>query len=167
MPRSLLKYIANQADEMGLLPVFSQEFEWFNFADSPKELAENNYTSPQPITPGMFGYSLLRPTLYQEYFNDLFDLLAKFNIPLEGLHTETGPGVYEAAIFYDEIVAAATKPRYSNTASRKSPADTGLRQALWPNGINSFRAVEDTFTRASGTRRRKEIFFTLKIQQSR
>lgn len=108
-PRSLLKQIAGQADEMGFVPLFSQEFEWFNFVGTPQELAADNYSKLQPLTPGMFGYSLLRPSLNQEYFNDLFDFLGQFNIPLEGLHTETGPGVYEAAIRYDKIVDAADK----------------------------------------------------------
>ncbi len=108
-PRSVLKTIVAQADEMGILPVFSQEFEWFNFIGDPKDIADSRYCDLQPITPGMFGYSILRASLNQDYFNDLFDLLGQFNIPLEGLHTETGPGVFEAAIRHDTILAAADK----------------------------------------------------------
>lgn len=108
-PRTLLKNVAGLAEEMGVFPVFAQEFEWFNFIGEPKEVADKNFADLQPITPGMFGYSVLRSSLKQDYFNDLFDLLDKFKIPLEGLHTETGPGVYEAAIRYDSIVEAADK----------------------------------------------------------
>ena len=57
----------------------------------------------------MFGYSLLRSSSNKDYFNDIFDLLEKFNIPIEGLHTETGPGVYEAAILYDDILESADR----------------------------------------------------------
>src|SRR5207342_3394230 len=32
-----------------------------------------------------------------------------FDIPLEGLHTETGPGTYEAAIVYSGILEAADR----------------------------------------------------------
>jgi glutamine synthetase len=49
----------------------------------------------------MHGYSLLRPSLNQKYFYELFDLCGKFRLPLEGLHTETGPGVFEVALAYD------------------------------------------------------------------
>ncbi|WP_321287845.1 glutamine synthetase family protein [uncultured Sunxiuqinia sp.] len=108
-PRSLLKRIRKRATEKGFEAVFSQEFEWFNFVGTSNELAEKNYSDLKPISPGMFGYSMLRPTQYQTYFNDLFDLLEKFQVSLEGLHTETGPGVYEAAIRYDKIVQAADK----------------------------------------------------------
>ena len=46
----------------------------------------------------MHGYSMLRPTLNQTYFYELFDSCHKFRVPLEGLHTETGPGVFEVAL---------------------------------------------------------------------
>jgi glutamine synthetase len=49
----------------------------------------------------MHGYSLLRPSLNQKYFYELFDLCGQFRIPIEGLHTETGPGVFEAALSFD------------------------------------------------------------------
>lgn len=108
-PRSLLKRIRTEANDRGFTPIFSQEFEWFNFLGKPNDLAASEYKNLKPITPGMFGYSQLRPSEYQDYFNELFDMLHKFNVPIEGLHTETGPGVYEAAIRRDEILASADK----------------------------------------------------------
>jgi glutamine synthetase len=57
----------------------------------------------------MFGYSILRSTLQNPFFTDLFDLLNKFNVPLEGLHTETGPGVLEAAIHYAPLLESADR----------------------------------------------------------
>ena len=49
----------------------------------------------------MHGYSLLRPALNQKYFYQLFDLCGQFKVPIEGLHTETGPGVFEVALAFD------------------------------------------------------------------
>jgi len=57
----------------------------------------------------MFGYSVLRASQQGAFFHDLFDLLGKFNVPIEGIHTETGPGVYEAAILYGKILEAADR----------------------------------------------------------
>ncbi|MGE4585905.1 MAG: glutamine synthetase family protein [Mangrovibacterium sp.] len=108
-PRSLLKKIAGKAGEMGFRAVFAQEFEWYNFSGTPDQLAANGYRELNPITPGMFGYSQLRTSQFQDYYQNLFDLLEKFRIPLESFHTETGPGVYEAAIAHDEVLAAADK----------------------------------------------------------
>lgn len=108
-PRTLMKRIELQAKELGYSAKFSQEFEWFNFIATSNELHENEFTKLKPISPGMFGYSMLRPSQYQEYFNELFDFLDAFDVCLEGLHTETGPGVYEAAIRYDTVLSAADK----------------------------------------------------------
>jgi glutamine synthetase len=108
-PRTLLGIIAAEAEAMGLVARFAQEFEWFNFRETPQSLEEKNYIKPQPLMPGMFGYSILRPSQQPGFNKDLFDLLTKFDIPIEGLHTETGPGVYEAAIEHDLALYAADK----------------------------------------------------------
>lgn len=108
-PRNLLKKIRGACLDSGIQPVFSQEFEWFNFLETPGELHEKGFTNIRPLTPGMFGYSVLRSSMKSDFFNDLFDLLSKFGIPLEGLHTETGPGVYEAAIVHADILEAADR----------------------------------------------------------
>jgi glutamine synthetase len=108
-PRQLLKKVLNDVNSQGYLPYFSQEFEWYNFAETPQSINDKQFKNLTPLTPGMFGYSILRSSLQNPFFNDLFDLLKKFNIPLEGLHTETGPGTYEAAINYSEIIEAADR----------------------------------------------------------
>jgi len=108
-PRGLLKKITQQSIEQGYLPSFSQEFEWFNFINDPDAAKTGNFRSLQPMTNGMFGYSILRASQQSAYFHDLFDMLRKFNVPIEGIHTETGPGVYEAAILYGEILEAADR----------------------------------------------------------
>ncbi|HRP39965.1 MAG: glutamine synthetase [Chitinophagales bacterium] len=108
-PRQLLHKINLQAQKEGFTPYFSQEFEWFNFAETPDSFHQKDYKSPTPLTPGMFGYSILRSSLKNEFFTDLFELLRKFQVPVEGLHTETGPGTYEAAIQYGLIEDSADR----------------------------------------------------------
>jgi glutamine synthetase len=67
----------------------------------------------------MFGYSILRSTFRNDFMNDLFELLAKFDVPVEGLHTETGPGVYEAAILYTKVSEAADRATLFKTAVKE------------------------------------------------
>ena len=158
--RSLLKRVAATGREMGMLALFSQEFEWFNFQGTPSEIAAGNFQNLQAISPGMFGYSILRTSLNQDYFNDLFDLTAQFNIPLEGLHTETGPGVIEATVIYDEILAAADKAILFKTAVKEI--------AYRHNFVASFMAKWNTALPGCGghihqslwdTARQKNLFF--------
>ncbi|RMG21793.1 MAG: glutamine synthetase [Bacteroidetes bacterium] len=125
-PRNLLKKIRKQARDAGFAPKFSQEFEWFNFEESPQSLYDKHFVQPKPMTPGMFGYSILRSSLKSAYFNDLFDLLGKFDVPLEGLHTETGPGVYEAAILYGDVLTAADRATLFKTAVKEIAYRHGL-----------------------------------------
>jgi len=125
-PRTLLKKIKKQAEDAGYVPYFSQEFEWFNFIDNRDELYKNDFRNPQPMTPGMFGYSVLRASQQGNYFHDLFDSLKKFDVPLEGIHTETGPGVYEAAILYAEILEAADRAVLFKTGAKEIAHHHGL-----------------------------------------
>ncbi len=117
--RSLLKRVVSECEELGFKAYFAQEFEWFNFIGTPTEIHESNFNNLKPITPGMFGYSILRSSLNQPYFNDLFEQLLQFGIPLEGMHTETGPGVMEATVIYDDILAAADKAILFKTAVKE------------------------------------------------
>lgn len=118
-PRQLVRKVIADAEKAGFIPYFSQEFEWFNFKETPHSAQEKNYKDLTPLTPGMFGYSILRGTLNNPFFTDLFDLLRRFNVPLEGLHTETGPGVLEAAIEYSGLAEAADRGVLFKTAVKE------------------------------------------------
>jgi glutamine synthetase len=156
-PRSLLKTIKARSEKLGYKPFFSQEFEWFNFAENADDLHERGFTQPQPLTPGMFGYSLLRSSQEKEYFNAIFDYMDQFDVPIEGLHTETGPGVYEAAIMYGDILQSADRavlfkggvkeiaheygiiPTFMAKISPKLPGCSGhIHQSLWDDKKNLF-----------------------------
>jgi glutamine synthetase len=108
-PRQLLKQILAQAEVAGMYPMVGVEFEWFNFRETAATLAQKNFAQPEPLTPGMCGYSLLRSGSERDYFNALYDQMRDFDVPIEGLHTETGPGVYEAAIAAAEALESADR----------------------------------------------------------
>ena len=124
--RQLLKKVGADAKQEGFTPMFSQEFEWFNFRETPQTAQEKNYKNMTPLTPGMFGYSILRTSLENPFFTDLFELLKKFDIPLEGLHTETGPGVLEAAIQYSTLIEAADRATLFKTAVKEIAYKHGI-----------------------------------------
>jgi glutamine synthetase len=125
-PRKLLKNVLTAAERQGYTPVFSQEFEWYNFAETPQTANDKQFKNLTPLTPGMFGYSILRSSLENPYFTDLFESLKKFNVPLEGLHTETGPGTYEAAISHSGILEAADRAVLFKTAVKEIAYKHGI-----------------------------------------
>lgn len=156
-PRSLLKKVRQKSLDMGYSPVFAQEFEWFNFEENSNDLHDSGHNSPNPISRGMFGYSILRSTQKQDYFNDLFDLMEAFDVTIEGIHTETGPGVYEVAILYKDILESADRaalfkasakeighqhgviPSFMAKWNEKLPGCSGhIHQSMWKDGKNVF-----------------------------
>ena len=125
-PRSLLKKVLADSIFAGYLPLFSQEFEWYNFDETPQSIQDKQYRNLQPLTPGMFGYSILRAGLQNDFMTDLFDLLTRFGIPIEGLHTETGPGTYEAAIHYSALIEAGDRAVLFKTAVKEIAYKHGI-----------------------------------------
>ena len=79
----------------------------------------------------MFGYSVLRSSQKNHFFNDLFDLLREFKVPLEGIHTETGPGVYEAAITYSDIIEAADRAVLFKSGVKEIASRHGLMASFY------------------------------------
>ncbi|KAI9571489.1 hypothetical protein HD554DRAFT_2327064 [Boletus coccyginus] len=106
-PRGVLRSTCERAMEMGLTCIAGIEYEYFNFKETAESAAQKNFTALQPLTPGMHGYSLLRTQLNQVFFNELFDESIKFQIEIEGHHTETGPGVLETALAYTSALRMA------------------------------------------------------------
>jgi glutamine synthetase len=161
-PRSLLKKIVARAQAAGFMPKAGLEFEWFNFQETPESLAEKHYVSPKPLTPGMFGYSLVRMAHSRPFFNAMLDELGAFGVPIEGLHTETGPGVFEAAIQASDALEAADRgvlfktsvkeigqrfqvmPTFMAKWNSALPGCSGhMHQSLWTKDGNAFDDEKD------------------------
>ncbi len=125
-PRQVLKRVLKRAERLGVVPMCGMEFEWFNFRETPQSWAAKQGVGPTPITPGMFGYSLLRASNNREFFEALFADLGAFGVPIEGLHTETGPGVYEVAILFSEALEAADRAILFKTGAKEIAARFGI-----------------------------------------
>jgi len=108
-PRTLLYTQQEKALEMGFLPYFGGELEWFVFEETPASLTQKDHRSPQSLSPGMFGYSGLRLAQFADFWRLLWNRCESGNVPLEGLHTETGPGAYEAALQKAPVLEAADR----------------------------------------------------------
>ncbi len=117
-PRGVLRRVAARAEDMGFGVKGACEFEFFLFEETPHTVREKHYRHLDCITPGFFGYSMLRSSVHAEFYHELLETAEAMNFPIEGLHTETGPGVLEAAIAADEVVAAADKAALFKTFTK-------------------------------------------------
>jgi glutamine synthetase len=125
-PRQLLQRIGRHARTLGFLPKFGAEYEYFIFRETPQSLRDKGFQNLTPLTPGMFGYSWIRSSANAGLVHGIIDGCSAFGIPIEGMHTETGPGVYESAILYDVLEPAADKAVLFKTAVKEICSRHGL-----------------------------------------
>ncbi|HEU6442516.1 MAG TPA: glutamine synthetase [Microvirga sp.] len=108
-PRGVLRRVLKKAEDMGFVVSAAAEFEFFLFEETPHSVREKDYRNLKNITPGFFGYSVLRSGVHADFYHELLELANRMDFEIEGLHTETGPGVLEAAIRVDDALRAADK----------------------------------------------------------
>jgi len=121
-PRSLLKRTVDKLKDNGYGAMAGAEYEFYQFRapqthDGPERnssatasFLRNNPVNALPsLTEGMFGYSITRTVHNQDYFYGIFDACEKFKCGIEGWHTESGPGVFEAALQFGEIAQMADR----------------------------------------------------------
>ena len=108
-PRTVLKKVLKLLRESGLKGKSALEYEFFLFNESPISVRDKGFKNLSNFTPGMFGYSLLRSSVHSDLYQEILKMSSVMDFPLEGLHTETGPGVLEAAIGVDEALNSADK----------------------------------------------------------
>lgn len=108
-PRGLLRRVLDRAVSMGYSATAACEFEFFLFDETPQTVRDKGYKGLRNISPGFFGYSMLRSSVFSEFYRELLDTCKSMDFPIEGLHTETGPGVLEAALEYTDALTAADR----------------------------------------------------------
>ena len=117
-PRTLLRRVLARAGACGLSARAGLEYELFVFKETPASAREKGFRNLEPVTPGNFGYSVLRAAAGAEVFEALMRYCADFRVPIEGLHCETGPGVWEAALEAAEGLEAADRATLFKTFSK-------------------------------------------------
>jgi glutamine synthetase len=125
-PRGMLGRVVKRAQEMGFEPYSAAEYEFFMFEETPASVRDKGYRDMKPMTPGSFGYSVIRSTVLAEFYQKLLGTCVSMDMPLEGLHTETGPGVLEAAIGVDRTLPAADKAALFKTFTKIVAQREGL-----------------------------------------
>jgi glutamine synthetase len=160
-PRGLLQQVVTRARAMGYEPTLAAEFEFFVFKETPASLHAKGFRGLEPVSPGMFGYSWVREGQNADLCHAILDDMEAFDVPIEGLHTETGPGVYEVAIKYDTALRSADKAALFKTAMKQLCARLGysvtfmakfhhglpgssghIHQSLWKDGKNLFHDAD-------------------------
>ena len=137
-PRGTLRRVLERAETMGYRVSAAAEFEFFVFEETPDSVREKGYRHLKTMTPGAFGYSVLRSSVHSDLYHELLDLGQTMRFPIEGLHTETGPGVLEAALTYCDALEAADRAALFKTFTKVLAQRRGLMatfMAKWSNSV--------------------------------
>jgi glutamine synthetase len=137
-PRATLRRVLARAADLGYAVSAAAEFEFFVFDETPQSIREKGYRHLKTMTPGAFGYSVLRSSVHSDLYHELLDLSRSMRFPIEGLHTETGPGVLEAALAYCDALEAADRAALFKTFTKVLAQRHGLMatfMAKWSNTV--------------------------------
>jgi glutamine synthetase len=117
-PRTRLRTVLDNLAEQGLAVRAGFEYEFFLFDETPHSIRDKGYRNLTPISPGNFGYSVLRTSALGKEFIEFMNYCADIDCELEGLHCETGPGVWEAALASTAGLEAADRASLFKTMAK-------------------------------------------------
>ncbi len=137
-PRATLKRAVDRAAALELTLHAGFEYEFFVFDETPQSAADKRYRDLRPFTPGNFGYSVLRASVHSELYRDLLSLAEKMRFPIEGLHTETGPGVLEAALSVSTGLEPADRANLFKTFTKAAIERSGRMATFMAKWSNDF-----------------------------
>ena len=137
-PRGTLRRVLERAKSMGYTVSAAAEFEFFLFEETPQSVRDKGYRQLKTLTPGYFGYSVLRSSVHAELYAEILDMSRSMRFPIEGLHTETGPGVLEAALAHCDALEAADRAALFKTFMKVLAERRGLMatfMAKWSQSL--------------------------------
>jgi len=135
-PRAVLRRVIERCEKAGFAAFAALEYEFFLFEETPDTARAKGYRNLKPFTPGWFGYSMIRNSVHADLYHEILQFAQQMDFPIEGLHTETGPGVLEAAIAVDGAEAAGDKAALFKTFLKVLAERRGLMatfMAKWSN----------------------------------
>jgi len=137
-PRGTLRRVLDRASDMGFEVFSALEYEFFMFEETPDSIREKKFRDLKPMTPDWFGYSMIRNSTHADLYHQILGMSEQMDFPIEGLHTETGPGVLEAAITVDTALNSADKGALFKTFMKVLAQNNGLMatfMAKWSNDV--------------------------------
>lgn len=99
-PRNVCIAQIEQASEMGFDVLSAFEFEFFVFDETAESLRAKNYRDLTHFAQGNRTYSLQTSALYGDLLAGLEQTMNRMDVRLDAIHTELGPGCFEAPLTY-------------------------------------------------------------------
>jgi glutamine synthetase len=127
-PRQVLIAQYERAREMGYVPMFGTELEFFLFKESYAEAWEKDYRDLTPTIPYILDYHILATTMDEQYIGAMRRGMHGAGIPVEFSKGEAWPGQHEINIRYADAVT---------TADRHTIYKNGVKEIAFAHGISA------------------------------
>nr|WP_264484341.1 glutamine synthetase [Mesorhizobium sp. PAMC28654] len=99
-PRNLCQRLIAEAAELGFDVFSAFEYEFFLFDETPESLRAKEYRDLTYFAQGNRTYSLQTSAIHGDLLQGLHDTMTTMGIGLDAIHTELGPGCFEAPLTY-------------------------------------------------------------------
>ena len=99
-PRNVCQALINEAADMGFDVFSAFEFEFFVFDETQESIREKKYRDLKHFAPGNRTYSLQTSAMHGDLLAGLDETMTTMGVGLDAIHTELGPGCFEAPLTY-------------------------------------------------------------------
>ncbi len=99
-PRNVCQSLIDQAAAMGFDVFSAFEFEFFVFDETQESLRAKKYRDLKQFAPGNRTYSLQTSAMHGDLLAGLDETMRTMGVGLDAIHTELGPGCFEAPLSY-------------------------------------------------------------------
>ena len=106
-PRNICLEQIARAGKRGWDVLSAFEFEFFVFDETAETMKAKNYRDLTHFAQGNRTYSLQTSALYGDLLEGLEATMATMDVKLDAIHTELGPGCFEAPLTYAKGIKAA------------------------------------------------------------
>lgn len=106
-PRNQCLRMLTEIEKLGWRVHSAFEFEFFVFDETPESLRAKRFDGLKHFAQANRTYSLATSALYGDLLDGLKTTMATLDIGIDAIHTELGPGCFEAPLTYAEGIKAA------------------------------------------------------------
>ena len=127
--RSSRNVLQAQLDELakdGLTLLSAFEFEFNLFTDSREQMAEKGYRNLRSFAPENRTYSLQTAAVFADLLKGFQRTMETLDVPLDAIHSELGPGFFEAPLTYSKGMRSADNAAVFKNFARAYFARHGL-----------------------------------------
>jgi glutamine synthetase len=106
-PRFQAQQMIQRAADAGFSVHSAFEFEFMVLDETPDSLRAKDYRDLAHFSPGNRTYSLQTTALQHDLLDEFEAMMARMDVTLDAVHTELGPGCFEAPLAHAEGIKAA------------------------------------------------------------